>query len=137
MLYPQNWYWLFLVALLAGYWLLCRGPTAKKVVLIVASTILLGTLQPEFTLGILLWTAVVYLVAKTVMRPDGPARLRALVTVGLALLGYLAFFKYLPGLLAMMLDQVSGESTTWLEQNVVLPIGISYKEHSPSSFCTI
>ena len=126
MLYPQNWYWLFLVALLAGYWLLCRGPTAKKVVLIVASTILLGTLQPEFTLGILLWTAVVYLVAKTVMRPDGPARLRALVTVGLALLGYLAFFKYLPGLLAMMLDQVSGESTTWLEQNVVLPIGISY-----------
>ena len=126
MLYPQNWYWLFLIVLLMIYWLLCRGPITKKLVLILASTGLLGTLQPEFTVGMLLWTAVVYLAARTIMRPQGPARLKILVTLGLALLGYLASFKYVPGMLTVILDNVSGESTTWLEQNVVLPIGISY-----------
>ncbi|MBS36645.1 MAG: hypothetical protein CMO26_12045 [Thiotrichales bacterium] len=127
MLYPMSWYLYFLAGLLGVYWGVCRNATHKKLLLIVSSVALLASLQPWFTAGLLIWTAVVYLAANYLLSSESSKRLRLLVVVMLALLGYLSFFKYLPGLLEVLLSETTSTGAmNWLESNVVLPIGVSY-----------
>jgi alginate O-acetyltransferase complex protein AlgI len=127
MLYQQTWYLYFLVGTLVIYWGLCRSEVAKKVCLSVASLILLGSLQVSFTVALAGWAAAVYFAARFICHNQSSKRLRVLVLGILALLGYLSFFKYLPGiLLALLGSGAEGGSSTWIHTNVVLPIGISY-----------
>ena len=126
MLFPQTWYLYFLVAAVVLYWAACRTAIVKKWFLIVISVGLLATLQPKFTIALLAWVALVYVVSTSILTADRPRRFRLLMTILLALLAYLSFFKYLPSVLTNLLTLFSSDGLSWLEQRIVLPLGISY-----------
>ena len=127
MWYQQVWYLYFLVITVFVYWALCRSILSKKWFLVVASVALLASLQLAFTLALLGWTVTVFFASRYLLTKASSKRLRVLVVVMLALLGYLSFFKYLPGILALVFSSDSENgSINWLQSNVVIPIGLSY-----------
>jgi alginate O-acetyltransferase complex protein AlgI len=128
MLYPQQWYLPALLVLFLVHWGLLRSADARKTLIIVASLALLASLQPWFTVALVVWSALVYACGQQLPRTSGRRQLRLLVFAIVALVGYLAFFKYLPGLLLALFGdpEDKGQGMAWLHDNVVLPLGISY-----------
>jgi len=137
-------FWFTLFAAVAIYWALPRG---RDWFLIVSSSVYLVWLSP-WSIGLLLgWCATFYLLApKTQQR----TKLARYIVAGfvVALLGYLAFFKYVPAVLSFAREQL-GISVIVLE--IAFPLGISYytfklihyavevsrgniKQHSPRDF---
>lgn len=109
------WFWAFLAFGVPLYWLVAARYRAA--VLAIMSVAYLFRLDSPATLALLGWTVLVYVVA-----PAGrPMRPRSWVLPGLvlSLLGYLAYFKYVPRLLAA----VSSEPFV---ARVAMPLGISY-----------
>jgi alginate O-acetyltransferase complex protein AlgI len=109
------WFWAFLIVGVPVYWLVAARYRAA--VLGIMSVAYLMRLDTPATMALLAWTVLVYAVA-----PAGTAtRPRSLVVPGLvlSLLGYLAYFKYVPRLLAA----VAAEPFV---AHVAMPLGISY-----------
>lgn len=109
------WFWGFLVLGVPAYW---SSPDRYRLALLSALSIgYLVRLEPVGTSVLLGLTALVYLVSPT--GPNVPARTWIVPTLVIGLLGYLAYFKYVPRLLAA----VSGEPAL---AQVAMPLGISY-----------
>jgi alginate O-acetyltransferase complex protein AlgI len=126
-LYQQYWYLPFLFGTLLVYWLLCRTVNQKKYFLLVASVALLLSIQVEFTLALLCWTTAVFFLSRRLANPDVSRRGTLLVLGIVAVLAYLAFFKYLPPLLVTVFGTTnSGYNMDWLHRGLILPLGLSY-----------
>ena len=127
MLYQQFWYLPFLFGSLLIYWLVCRTTRLKKIFLLAASVALLLSIQVEFTLVLLAWTTAVYFLSRRIANPDISNR-GTLVVLGIvAVLAYMAFFKYLPPLLAIVFGSSnSAQNVDWLHTGLILPLGLSY-----------
>ena len=125
-LYPQSYFVYFLIVTLILYWLVCRKPTHKKVLLIVASVGLLSAIQLRFTFALVCWIIIVYQVSRAIGNPATPNRLRLLTVALVGLIGYLSFFKHIPHLLQGFFSSGGSGTSNWLRQEVILPLGISY-----------
>lgn len=127
MLYQQYWYLPFLLGALLVYWLACRTIRLKKLFLLVASIALLLSIQVEFTLALLAWTTAVYFLSRRLADPEVSRRGTLLVLGIVAVLAYLAFFKYLPPLLALVFGTTNSDyQADWLHRGLILPLGLSY-----------
>ena len=123
MLYDSVIYPVFLLAALAGYWLV-RNPADRKYVLSAASVLWLAYLNWRGTAAFFMLSVFVYTGARSVSRLAA-GRARTFVLAGtLALpIAYLATFKYLPEYfvpIRQMLESLRAEQT------LLLPLGISY-----------
>ncbi len=127
MLYQQFWYLPFLIGSLLIYWLLCRTERYKKIFLLASSVALLLSIQVEFTLVLLAWTAAVYLLTQRIANPQIGNRGTLLVLGIVSVLAYLAFFKYLPPLLNAVFGTTNSDyNVDWLHTGLILPLGLSY-----------
>lgn len=108
-------FWLILLGTVAVYWLLPRGRIAF---LGGVSYVYLATLDPGSIFGLTIWTGLFYVLApRTAGKERGPRLVLAALVVGI--LGYLAYFKYVPPLMAAFV-------TNPLEERLLIPLGISY-----------
>ncbi|NIP46318.1 MAG: hypothetical protein GWN21_08175 [Gammaproteobacteria bacterium] len=127
MIYQQFWYLPFLLASLLVYWLLCRNVRAKKIFLLAASIGFLLSVQVEFTLVLLAWTTAIYFLSRRLQNPNVEKRGTLLAMGVVAVLSYLAFFKYLPPLLTAVFGTTNTEhDVDWLHTGLILPLGLSY-----------
>jgi alginate O-acetyltransferase complex protein AlgI len=126
-LYQQFWYLPFLLGALLVYWLACRTIKLKKFFLLVASIGLLLSIQVEFTLALLAWTTAIYFLSRRLANPEVSRRGTLLVLGIVAVLAYLAFFKYLPPLLTAVFGTTNSDyQVDWLHRGLILPLGLSY-----------
>ncbi len=111
-------FWIVLAASAVIYWLLPRGRT---VFLAAVSIGYLLTLDARSVIGLAVWTAAFYLLVPWVRPRAGGDRRGRLVLTGLvlAVLAYLAGFKYLPQVLAHLASSRG-------EADLLIPLGISY-----------
>lgn len=109
-------FWLAVLASAIVFWLLpLRFRTGF---LALASMGYLATLAPFSVLALAGWTAAFYYLAPRAAGGDG-ANNRLLSVLILAILGYLAYFKYIPPLV----EAISPGPT---EKQLIIPLGISY-----------
>ncbi len=106
-----------------------RSWTARKSVLLIASYIFYAAWNPPFV--VLLWisTLIDWFVAKALVKEEGLARRRMLLTISLAgNLGLLGFFKYGGFLLENFIEltQWAGIPFEAAAPSIILPIGISF-----------
>jgi len=126
MLYPQQWYLLFVVGVWALYWTLCRTPNHKKLFLLLSSLGLLFVIQMEFTLVLIAWTLAVYLISRHLRKDQVTHRGLVLLLAIVAVLAYLAFYKYLPVLLHAVLGSGVEAEADWITSSLIVPLGLSY-----------
>jgi alginate O-acetyltransferase complex protein AlgI len=108
-------FWLILVGTVTVYWLLPRG---RMAFLGGASYLYLVTLDPRSIVGLTIWTGLFYFLAPKAAGKDRRSRwLLAFLVLGM--LAYLAYFKYVPPLLAAF-------ATNPLSERLLIPLGISY-----------
>jgi alginate O-acetyltransferase complex protein AlgI len=103
--------------------------TARKTILLIASYIFYAAWNPPFVA--LLWfsTLIDWFVAKALVKEEGLARRRMLLTISLAgNLGLLGFFKYGGFLLENFIEltQLAGIPFEAAAPSIILPIGISF-----------
>lgn len=109
-------FWLALAACFAVHWLLPQG--LRKGFLALASLGVLASLDAVSTVAVTAWTlAFFYLLPTALQRSDQPRRVVSLFVLGV--LGFLAYFKYVPVLFS---EASRGSGHT----SVIVPLGISY-----------
>lgn len=109
-------FWLVIMGSLIVFWSLPKG--LRYGFLACASVGYLATLAPMSILGLSVWALAFYWLAPKAIG-TGPVADRMIWGLILAILGYLAYFKYIPPLIAA----VSGGSTA---EALIIPLGISY-----------
>ena len=109
-------FWLVLALSVPVFWVLPKR--FRFGFLALASFGYLATVEPLSVLALLGWSLVFYWLAPRAATP-GPYAPRILAALILGILGYLAYFKYVPRLVAALsLDSV--------ERQLIIPLGISY-----------
>jgi D-alanyl-lipoteichoic acid acyltransferase DltB (MBOAT superfamily) len=118
-------YCVFLVAVLATYWLLPRRP--QNLLLLAASYLFYGYVHPWFLLLILFSTAASYACARGIAELPGRRRLFLWtgVAANLALLGFFKYFHFFVDNLVALLQAV-GIPAEGPALRVLLPVGISF-----------
>jgi alginate O-acetyltransferase complex protein AlgI len=121
-LVQSPWHWAVLAATVVVYWLLPSrwrmgflGAASLGYLLWVEHALTGSILSIPFLLG---FSIVFYALGPVVARP-GPASRRIVSVMILAALAYLAFFKYVPPIVAAL-------QVHWAFANVAIPLGISY-----------
>jgi len=109
-------FWLVLAGSVAAFWMLprsCRVPFLGLV-----SFGYLATIDPRSVAALLVWSLVFYYTAP---RSAGRTRAAGWLGVGLvfSIIGYLAYFKYVPPLLQAF-------ATNPVSEQLLIPLGISY-----------
>jgi alginate O-acetyltransferase complex protein AlgI len=110
-------FWVTLFLAVAVYWILPRG---RDWFLIAVSFGYLASLAPWSVTALLGWFLLFYFLAP---KTRGAGSGRLLASLCLAILGYLAFFKYVPPLAG---DLARYLGMSHFELSIVLPLGISY-----------
>lgn len=109
------WFWAFLIGGVPLYWAI--ADRYRLTALGLLSVTYLVRLEPVGTAALLLWTGLVYVLAP--VGRNAPARSWIVPGLVLSLLAYLAYFKYVPRLLAAVASEP-------VIARVAMPIGISY-----------
>ncbi len=114
---PYGEFWVALALILLIFWNLPAG-IPRRAFLAAASFVYLATLDWRSTVQLLVLAILFYFVAP---RPQAPlARARVVLTLLIfGILGYLAYFKYMPRLFAVV-------SPGRMVETVAIPLGISY-----------
>ena len=109
-------FWLVTAGALVVFWNLPKG--VRYGFLACASIGYLVTLAPMSILGLTVWALAFYWLAPKAIG-NGPVAARMIWGLILAILGYLAYFKYIPPII----DAVSGGVSA---ETLLVPLGISY-----------
>ncbi|MDM8559130.1 MBOAT family O-acyltransferase [Candidatus Parabeggiatoa sp. HSG14] len=109
-------FWLVLFSSVIVFWMLPKQ--LRFSFLALASFGYLATLDLMSVLVLVAWTLAFYWLAPLAIG-KGPWQQRLLPILILAILGYLAYFKYIPPLIAAM-------SLVPIETHLIIPLGISY-----------
>ena len=129
MLFHSLQFLLFLPVVMFAYWSLARRPTARKVLLVVASLIFYMAWNPAPVVLLLYLTIVDWAVGLWLSKTERPGARKALVAVSivnnLALLGV---FKYADWLTRSVVDIAAsfGVKLVYAPLGLILPVGLSF-----------
>ncbi len=110
------WFWLTLFSSVVVFWMLSQR--LRMPFLMLVSMGYIGSLAPWASIGLLGWSLAFFYLAPMAINGRGPGRKFTPILI-LAIIGYLAYFKYIPQVLAAL-------STEPLEHFFLIPLGLSY-----------